>query len=84
MGQKLYEEKTITSNGSLMRLIKIDNQWKLHNWDGPAVTPIDENSKTKGSYYLYGNELSLKEWKAVLKNREGLPWYKSSSTKSRS
>lgn len=80
---KLYEEKVITTSTSKMHLIKIEGNWKLHRWDGPAVEPINENTKGK-QYFLYGRELTLKEYKSALKSREGLPWYKSSGTKARS
>jgi hypothetical protein len=50
---------------------------KLHNWNGPALIP--EGNMRKREYYIYGFKKTEKEWKAALKDREGLPWYKKPS-----
>jgi hypothetical protein len=47
---------------------------KLHNWDGPALYP--EGNEKKAKYFLYGIEYSKEDWNERLKQREGLPWYK--------
>jgi hypothetical protein len=78
-----YENKTITSNGCKIYLFKEKDQtaWKMHNWDGPAVEPLNEKEKLKKEYYLYGQKLTLEQWEEARKNREGLPWYKNPSMK---
>ena len=80
---RIYETKTITSNGCRIYLFKENGQdsWKMHNWDGPAVEPFDEEAKSKKEYYLYGQKLTLEQWEEARKNREGLPWYKNASMK---
>jgi hypothetical protein len=50
---------------------------KLHNTDGPAL--VYENGKKE--YYIHGIKYTEKQWKEHCKQREGLPWFKSSSGK---
>jgi hypothetical protein len=80
---RVYETKTIKSNGCTIHLFKEKDQdgWKMHNWDGPAVDPLTEEDKSKKEYYLYGKKLTLEQWEEARKNREGLPWYKNASMK---
>ena len=52
---------------------------KLHNWDGPALIP--EGNMKKREYYLYGIKYSESEFKEVVRNRTGLPWYKKPAPK---
>jgi hypothetical protein len=52
---------------------------KLHRWDGPALIP--EGNMRKREYYLYGIRKTEKEWKEACRNKEGLPWFKSSAGK---
>lgn len=54
---------------------------KLHNWEGPALIP--EGNTRKGEYYLYGNQMTKEEWKEARSQREGLPYYKNQSMKSK-
>lgn len=54
---------------------------KLHNWEGPALIP--EGNTRKGEYFLYGNPLTQEEWKEMRSQREGLPYYKNQSMKSK-
>lgn len=80
---RIYETKTIKSNGCLIHLFKEKDQvgWKMYNWEGPAVEPLDEGDKSKKEYYLYGKKMTLEQWEEARKNREGLPWYKNASMK---
>jgi hypothetical protein len=79
--EKVFETRTIRSQGSLIYLFKEQGQesWKIHNWDGPAIEPIESDSALKESYFLYGRELTEQEWTQARKDREGLPWYKNPS-----
>ena len=52
---------------------------KLHNWDGPAYIP--EGNERKAEYHLYGIQYSKSEFKEVVRNRTGLPWYKKPAPK---
>ena len=77
--EKLYEYKTMKSQGAYHHFIKLqwDTAWKYHNWDGPAIEPIKgENSELKKAYYLNGIEYDVESYKEALSEREGLPFYK--------
>ena len=54
---------------------------KLHNWDGPALIP--EGNKRQAEYYLYGILQSKDEWGEARRQREGVPFYKNQSMKSK-
>ena len=54
---------------------------KMHNWEGPAFIP--EGNKRKSEYYLYGIKMSKDEWSEARSQREGLPYYKNQSMKSK-
>jgi hypothetical protein len=77
--EKQFEKgKTIkTADGTVM--VMFDG--KLHNWDGPALIPGGDNRKRE--YYLNGIKYTESQWKERVRGREGLPWYKGSSAKSR-
>jgi hypothetical protein len=77
--EKQFEKgKTIkTADGTTM--VMFDG--KLHNWDGPALIPGGDNRKRE--YYLNGIKYTEAQWKERVRGREGLPWYKGSSAKSR-
>tara|TARA_R110002020_G_scaffold145451_1_gene318847 strand:+ start:121 stop:366 length:246 start_codon:yes stop_codon:yes gene_type:complete len=70
-------KKITTSDGTIMYTF----DGKLHNWEGPALIP--EGNTRKREYYLNGIKHSETEYKEALRRREGLPWYKGSSAKSR-
>ena len=69
------------------RLKKVDGTiayvWdgKLHNWEGHALIP--EGIEKKGEYHLYGIKMSKEEWTEKRRQREGLPYYKNQSMKSK-
>ena len=52
---------------------------KFHNWEGPALIP--GGNEKKREYYLYGIKYSESEFKEVVRNRTGLPWYKQPTPK---
>ena len=54
---------------------------KLHNWEGPALIP--EGNTKKAEYYLYGLPLEKEQWEEKRAQREGLPFYKNQSMKSK-
>jgi hypothetical protein len=81
---RIYETRRMRSNGAYHHFFKESGSdaWRYHNWDGPAIEPIeDEDSKYKKEYYLYGRQLTILEWEEARKNREGLPWYKNPAMK---
>tara|TARA_R110000803_G_C11712473_1_gene287121 strand:+ start:106 stop:378 length:273 start_codon:yes stop_codon:yes gene_type:complete len=84
MSEKLYEYKKIRVKGSFHHLIRMQGEenWKHHRWEGPAIEPIEgEKSEYRKQYFLNGREYNSEEYKEVLSEREGLPWYKQSAPK---
>jgi hypothetical protein len=74
--KKLEPTKKLTQkDGTIMYIWES----KLHRWEGPALIPQGDNKKRE--YYLYGIKYTEKQWKEHCKQREGLPWFKSSSGK---
>ena len=79
--EKLYEYRKMRSQGAYHHFIKMqgENNWKYHSWDGPAIEPIEgEECELKKAWFLNGREYDYESWKEILKNREGLPFYKQS------
>ena len=54
---------------------------KFHNWEGPAYIP--QGNMKKREYYLYGMQKTKEEWKELRRQREGIPFYKNQSMKSK-
>ena len=50
----------------------------LHNEEGPAL--INKKQRRK-EYYLNGIEYNYDNWNAIMKGKEGLPWYKTAAGK---
>ena len=50
----------------------------LHNEEGPALT---NKKQRKKEYYLNGIEYNYDNWNAIMKGKEGLPWYKTTAGK---
>ena len=69
--------KLTTADGTIMYTF----DGKLHNWDGPALIP--EGNMKKREYYLNGIKYTEAQYNKILKEREGLPWYKGSGAKAR-
>ena len=77
-----YEVKRMRSKGAYHHFFRESGleAWKYHNWEGPAIQPIEgEKTELKKEYYLYGKQMTLDQWEESRKNREGLPWYKNPS-----
>ena len=80
--QKVYEVRRMRNSGSYHHFFRESGTeaWKYHNWDGPAIEPIEgETTELKKSYFLYGIEMTKDEWMETRSEREGLPWYKSAA-----
>ena len=75
---KLYEEKVIKYKGARHYLIKMEGEehFKHHRWDKPAIVPLRKDSEFQKGYFLNGIEFDPEEFKEIMKEREGLPWYK--------
>jgi len=72
------------SQGAYHYFIKMQGEenWKYHNWDGPAIQPIEgEECSLRKQYFLNGIEYDQESYKEALSNREGLPWYKQAAPK---
>lgn len=81
--EKFYEEKVIKFKGARHYLIRLEGEehFKHHRYDSPAIVPITKKSEFKKSYFLSGIEYTEEEFKEIMKEREGLPWYKTSAGK---
>ena len=80
-GKQAYcETRTINVDGKEMDLIKFygEEHYKIHNWDKAAVREKVGN-RVKKQYFLYGIEYSEDEFRELVKDRTGLPWYKNPS-----
>jgi hypothetical protein len=54
---------------------------KMHNLEGPALIP--EGDMRRREYYINGLKFTEEDWKAAKRGGDGLPYYKSSGTKTR-
>tara|TARA_R110000787_G_scaffold127838_1_gene239453 strand:- start:60 stop:344 length:285 start_codon:yes stop_codon:yes gene_type:complete len=81
--EKTYEEKIIKYKGARHYLIKLEGEdnFKHHRYEKPAIVPLSRQSEFKKGYFLSGIEYSEEVFKEIMKEREGLPWYKQSSPK---
>ena len=82
--ERLYEYRKMKSQGAYHYFIKMQGEenWKYHNWDGPAIEPIEgEECSLRKQYFLNGIEYNQESYKEALSNREGLPWYKQAAPK---
>jgi len=80
--QTIYEERRMRNNGAYHYFFRESGSeaWKYHNWEGPAIEPIEgEDTSFKKEYYLYGVKMDYETWSETRKEREGLPWYKNPS-----
>ena len=76
--EKVYEYKTINYKGPQHHLVRFSGEehWKHHRWEGPAIEPHRKDSEFVKSYFLNGSEYNSEEYAELMKEREGLPWYK--------
>ena len=83
MSDKLYEEKVIKYQGARHYLIRMEGEehFKHHRYDAPAIVPLSKDSLWKKEYYLGGIEYTEEEFKEIMREREGLPWYKQAGGK---
>ena len=81
--ERLYEYKEINSRGAIIHLVRMQGEenWKFHRWDGPAIEPYAPDSEMFKSYYLNGIKYDEESYNEIMKEREGLPWYKNQSMK---
>ena len=83
MSDKLYEEKVIKYQGARHYLIRMEGEehFKHHRYDAPAVVPLSKDSLWGKEYYLGGIKYTEEEFKEIMREREGLPWYKQAGGK---
>ena len=83
MKEKLYEYKTIKSQGAKIYLVRMQGEehWKFHRWDGPAIEPKSKDSEHSKGWYLHGIPYSEDHYNQLIQQPEGLPWYKNPSMK---
>ena len=70
----------IEEDGSITQAIVLDtgDNAVFHNEKGPAL--INKKQRRK-EYYLNGIEYNYDNWNAIMKGKEGLPWYKTAAGK---
>ena len=70
----------IEEDGSKTQAIVLDTGDKavFHNEKGPAL--INKKQRRK-EYYLNGIEYDYEAWSAIIRGKEGLPWYKTAAGK---
>ena len=73
MNEKYEPSKKLTKADGTIAYIW---EGKLHNWEGPALIPEGDNRKRE--YHIHGVKYTEEGWKEARRNREGLPWYKTS------
>ena len=78
MSDEKFESKVITSNGARMYLAKgpKDTNFKLHRYDGPAIEPVERRGGVRKAYYLYGIVYGFEEYQELMRERNGVPFYK--------
>jgi hypothetical protein len=76
MNKKFEASKKLTKADGTIAYVW---EGKLHNWEGPALIPGGDNRKRE--YHIHGIQYTEENWKEVRRNREGLPWYKTSMGK---
>ena len=83
MSKRLYEEKVIRYQGAKHYLIRMEGQehFKHHRWDAPAIVPYQKDSPWRKSWFLSGIQYSEAEYREIMNEREGLPWYKQAGGK---
>ena len=62
--ETIYEERRMKSKGAHHYFFKESGSaaWKYHNWEGPAIQPIEgEQTEHKKEYYLYGKHMILEQ-----------------------
>jgi hypothetical protein len=82
MRQQLFEEKVITYQGAKHYLNRSlgEEHWKHHRYDGPAIVPIKgQSSEWPKSYYLFGYKYTPDDYEEIMKEREGVPFYKTAA-----
>ena len=74
----LFEEKVMKNGGARHYLIRMEGEdnFKHHRYDEPAIVPLSRKSKFKKGWFLSGMEYDEETFKEIMKEREGLPWYK--------
>lgn len=83
--ETLYEYKKMKSKGAYLHLIKCkgEENWKFHRWDGPAIDPFTKSSELKKEYYLNGIQYSKDIYDELMRQRHGIPFYKTTKYKAR-
>lgn len=83
MRQQLFEEKVITYQGAKHYLNRSlgEEHWKHHRYDGPAIVPTKKDSPWGKEYYLFGYKYTQDDYDEIMKEREGVPFYKTPAGK---
>ena len=72
--QTIYEERRMRSKGAYHHFFKESGStsWKYHNWEGPAIQPIEgEQSEYKKEYSAF-----MKDFDFIESLKEGIKKFK--------
>ena len=77
---KIRRVYKIEEDGSKTRAIALDMNGRIvfHSEKGPALINKEQRRK---EYYLNGIEYDYETWNEIMKDKEGLPWYKNPAFK---
>jgi hypothetical protein len=70
------QTKNLKSEGKTIYYFDNEDRRVFHNWDGPSIVYDD---KTKDEYYIFGQKMSLEEWKETKRDFNGIPPSKNSA-----
>jgi hypothetical protein len=70
------QTKKLRSEGKTIYYFDNEDRRVFHNWDGPSIVYDD---KTKDEYYIFGQKMSLEEWKETKRDFNGIPPSKNSA-----
>ena len=81
MSTQLFEEKVINYQGAKHYLNRSlgEPHFKHHRYDGPAIVPFKRDSPWGKEYYLYGIKYNQDDYEEIMREREGVPFYKTTA-----
>jgi len=78
--QPLFEDKVINHGGAYHYVTKFlgEDTYKHHRYDGPAIVPHRRDSEfgMVKRYFLGGIEYNFEDYDEIMREREGVPFYK--------
>jgi hypothetical protein len=80
---QLFEDKVINHGGAFHYVTKFlgEDTYKHHRYDGPAIEPHSRDSEFGmfPRFFLGGIEYNFNDYDFLMKDREGIPFYKTAT-----